>query len=611
MRGDEQSFTFNGIANTTVSQDLYADGYTINSDAYIVTCVGTQFGGVCTTGNPEYDKIIFNADNTKIFPYTVTIEGGSKKQISLGKLKAKATVTTQGLAGGLAFYGVTIGDDNLLVGKGPAQKLAVAPFADQVTTKCVAISWNTVIPTPTPVPVVENSGGGEQPWWRVGCPRCRWDPYGIVFDSQSLEPLPGVQVTILDKNKNKYYLPGLTNPQTTLADGLFNFLVEPGVYYLTTSGLGNHNFTENPNLHPNYIKIYHKADGSNSIYKPDEQIAEIIDTEEEMQAGKPNMEHRDIPLDPGANKPFEGQPSTIAYKIAREGIITKVDGKVSHPYTDVTFSQNGNLIVKVKTDRYGFYKTEFNNSDLDQDQDISVLYTKADLKTVDIIEMASILKPEINNSLNKFFDDLASGVLSRLSKEAMAQSTIKITSSNEAFKISPIFPYIEGYAYDQNNRVAAGATINLKLKMNNTTIYETKADNNGYFKIDSKHVPIFPYYLEIVAKSGGSPVIFSSSEFAKKNKDYLTNNKINLVEGTKDNKPIITGDQTSSAPEVSNTDRSNVGSQEKKTVSASQSKISSMLILILVIFVFLILIGATIFFIIKNKNNQSFTGQNF
>lgn len=163
MRGEETGLTFNKADNSTISQELYADGYTMNSEAYIVTCAGTSFGGVCTTGNAEYDKIIFNADNTKIFPYSVTITGGSKKQISLGKLKATATVTTQGLMGGLAFYGVTIGDDDLLVGKGEAQKLATAGFSDQVTTKCVSISWNTVFPpTPTPVPTIEttvNRGG--------------------------------------------------------------------------------------------------------------------------------------------------------------------------------------------------------------------------------------------------------------------------------------------------------------------------------------------------------------------------------------------------------------------------------------------------------------------
>ncbi len=41
MRGEPQGITFNSVSNSTVSQELYADGYTINGDAYIVSCVGT------------------------------------------------------------------------------------------------------------------------------------------------------------------------------------------------------------------------------------------------------------------------------------------------------------------------------------------------------------------------------------------------------------------------------------------------------------------------------------------------------------------------------------------------------------------------------------------
>jgi len=611
MRGEPQGITFNSVTNTTLTEELYADGYTMNGDAYIVSCVGTVAGGVCTTGNSAYDKLIFNADNTAAFPYPVTITGGSKQKIELGKLKATATVTTQGLTGGLTFYGVTIGDDALLVGKGPAQKLGTVPFSELVTTKCVSISWNTVFPPPAP-----SLSECHDSWENEQTDFCRKnDPFGIVFDSQSLEPLPNIQVTIFDKNKNKYFTPGLTNPQTTLADGLFNFLVEPGIYYLSTSLPNGYSFTSNPNLHQNYVKIYHQIDGTNSIYKPDEPVAEIIDTPEEAKVGKPDMEHRDIPLDPGTGAPYNAQPSTITYQMYREGIMTKVDGKVSHPFTDITFSQSGNLVVKVKTDRFGFYKTEFNNTSLSQDQEISVLYTKADLKTIDIIEFGSA--PKINVKLtassNKIFDNLISTVLSHLATETFAQSSIKITSSNEAFKLSPIFPYIEGYSYDQNNRIAPNATVRLKLKMNKASFYETKSDNNGYFKIDPKHVPLFPYYLEIVPKSG-SAVDYSTAEFAKQNKEYLSENKINLIEGTKDKISLISGtpspstqsDILDSNTQSSKTSTDKIINNEKKSIN------SSMVFLLFIIFIFVVLIGLTIFFILKNKKgNQALSEESF
>ena len=145
--------------------------------------------------------------------------------------------------------------------------------------------------------------------------------------------------------------------------------------------------------------------------------------------------------------------------------------------------------------------------------------------------------------------------------------------------------------------------------MNKASVYEIKADNIGYFKVPPKSIPIFPYYLEILPPSGGV-ITYSTSEFAKENKKYLDNNKINLLAGTKDNKSLISGIPTSTSSSITNTNNQNVN-QQKTEASKNKSKISSMLFLVLIIFVFLILIGLTVFFIIKNKNNPPPSPQNF
>ncbi len=36
LRGEPQGFTFTGAGNTTLTQDLYADGYPLNIDVYVV-----------------------------------------------------------------------------------------------------------------------------------------------------------------------------------------------------------------------------------------------------------------------------------------------------------------------------------------------------------------------------------------------------------------------------------------------------------------------------------------------------------------------------------------------------------------------------------------------
>jgi hypothetical protein len=581
LRGEQQAFTFNGAGNTTLTQDLYADGYPLNIDAYVVTCVGTQGGATCTTTDPDYDNLIFGADNTKSFPYSVSIEGGSKQKTELGKINTKATVATAGLSGGVGFYSVTIDEPEDIIAEGLGMKQGTNEFINNVTADCVSISWTTVVP-PT-----------------------RSDPFGIIFDSQSLEPLPDVKVTVLDTNKKLYTLIGLTNPQTTKADGLFNFLVAPGTYYLTVSEPKGYAFTSTPKLNPNYIKIYHKADGTNSIYKPNEQIVEEIDTPEEIKNKRPNIEHRDIPLDPGTNKPYDALPSTITYKMTHLGNVTKIEGKVSHPFTDVSFSQGGVLISKVKANRFGEYKVIIEDAKLEQDEDIVVLYTKVDLTKLDIIEISSSFISTQLQTINKFLNSFISVLLSSFSSPSFAQSTIRISSPTKTFSLSPILSYIEGYAYDKDNNILPLSRIYLKLNMNNASIYETKADEKGYFVILPKYIPIFPYYLKIIPQNGGVPVIYTPSAFAKKNKEYLSDNKINLVEGTKNNKPLASNSPTLTQSEVTSADQQNSKDSVSKSLEAEKkTKVSSMLFLVFVIFIFFILIGLTVFFIIKNKNNR-------
>jgi len=576
LRGEAENFTFVGAGSTTLTEDLYADGYPLNIYAYIVTCIGTQGGAVCTTTNPEYDKLIFGADNTKKFPYSVSIKDGSRQKTELGKINTTATIATAGLSGGVGFYSVTLDEPEQIIAEGLGMKQGTNEFINNVTSSCVSISWTTVSP-----------------------PR-RSDPFGIVFDSQSLEPLPNIDVTIFDENKKLYTILGLTNPQTTEADGLFNFLVAPGTYYLTVSEPKGYAFTSTPNLNPNYIKVYHKTDGTNSIYKPNEPIVEIIDTPEEIKNKKPSAEHRDIPLDPGMNKPYNAQPSTIAYKMARLGETTKIEGKVSHPFTDVSFFQGKTLLSTVKASRFGDYTAFLENAKIKQYEDIIVIYTKVDLTKVQELKISSSFIDTQLQALNKFFNSFASILLSSFSSPSFAQSTIHIPPTTEkTFTLSPILSYIEGYAYDQNNNVLPLSRIYLKLNMNNASIYETKADENGYFKILPKYVPIFPYYLEIIPRDGEVPIIYTPSAFAKKNKEFLTEEKIDLMNATKQDKPV-TATTITSFP-----------SQQRKqqplplstTAPSKQSTtgLGSFLFFILIIVFLFILVGLTVFFVMKKK----------
>lgn len=74
------------------------------------------------------------------------------------------------------------------------------------------------------------------------CIMIRWDPRGVVFDSKSLKPVAGAEVTLLKKLGNGQFVPvtsddvlggGLENPFITKDDGAFVFYVPDGTYKLS------------------------------------------------------------------------------------------------------------------------------------------------------------------------------------------------------------------------------------------------------------------------------------------------------------------------------------------------------------------------------------------
>ena len=141
------------------------------------------------------------------------------------------------------------------------------------------------------------AGGQQQGTFTFEDTKCvsiEWDPYGRVFDSQSLEPIPGVQVGLFDNLNPQQLTQTTNNPQIIQQDGTFNFLSKAGTYYLNVLQMpSGYSFVANPRLNANYGKAYSQRNGSPSIYKPGQPIVET--------AGNP--QHRDIPLDPGNSSP--------------------------------------------------------------------------------------------------------------------------------------------------------------------------------------------------------------------------------------------------------------------------------------------------------------------
>ncbi len=494
-------------------------GFPSLHDIYVVLCAPaktTLSNYKCTTGNKQSDRLIFGSDMTNtIAPLTFEVPKGTSPpqsiQASYSKVDLVAQMNNAEGHVSYAWFGVTINEPKL-VSQARADTIQYATFQfQQDPAKCVSI---------------------------------RWDPYGRVFDSQSLEPIRGVRVSLWDKNKQLVIQRGLNNPQRTETDGVFNFFVaiKPGgqrIFYLNPLPLPplTHTFIADPNLHPNYEKAY------SDIYKPDEQIVETFG----------NPEHRDIPLDPGSSPPFRSDPRSMSVASLRIGKWNRYEGVISHPLSIVTLvgKNSGQEIARTSADKNGDWEILVPSANIPQSEPLKISIIKVDLTTL-------VRRNSPGNSSSRsayqFFSHLIQRALSFLNPDLIGVngkvSAQDIGSAGDA-EFQPILLYIEGYAQDQNGNVMPNATVNVKLEMSDGLYYQTTADANGFFSVPPENLPIFNYYLEFVSPATGS-IRMTTSEFVEKNQNHLSANNVDLMAATKNGQSLLPQSPTSPTPNATN-----------------------------------------------------------
>ncbi len=557
----------------TGKAELSGKDYPTGQKIYIVDCIPTANNFICTTGSTTNDDLL---GITTSNPPNFTIIGSNPVVSTDGKINTTASVD---LAYGQThlFYGTILLDANNPEGNAKSLQMGAFNFFDQDLTECVGVKF--IIPTATPAPtatpgpvtptaVPPDSDGGDGGGGDGGGGGGGGDPYGRVFDAVSLEPIPNISVEILNNEKKHLNISMLVNPQTTKEDGIFNFVVPVGFYYLNPT-LNNYTFASASAINPNYIRAY-----SDILKSPDEKVFE-------KSISEPT--HKDIALDPGNNPPYRANPTKINYGTIRVGEKMVVIGRVSHPLTIVKFSQNGKQLGYTNSNRWGAYKVSIDIGKIDPNTQIKVDFEKVDLsgnaQTLNIFE-------RILAKFNFF-------------EKANAQTLNKATKSS-GFFIDPIPSYIEGIAYDSQNNIANNSYVNLKLTNSDQIYYQTKADENGKFTIDPKYIPAFAYRLEIVNPQTKENVKnYTITEFSKSNFQYLAENKINLMTATKDNKKLIIKNTSNNT-----IDKNIINKTEPQKTTKEQIKSNSVLFTLMVLFSIIIVIVITFIYFYKRQHSQ-------
>jgi hypothetical protein len=469
----------------------YAQQQSQENEAYIVECFVT--GGVysCTTGNPAFDEKIFEKNNVPA-GYKMTIyKEKSKTDVITNPVEYKelgdvvevesSRTNTQGQESDSVFMMVFDRSrmNNLNIGSNTSQQFAT----------------------------LSND---------VGCVVVH-DPYGRVFDSYTLEPLQGTEVTLTKKTAPGQYkvvtqqdisdnpaVGSIVNPQTTGNDGLFSFFVPDGTYRLAAKRDG-YNFPSDMNaLNPAFAFMY------DNIYRGEDIV----------QQGK--VEHRDIPMDPidlAASKAYaeQNQISIISYfqSVDKQRNVYKIEGRASHPKAMVAVYayvpnryQKGELIktrtlAKTEADMYGYFKLEVPLNKLKDNETIGELEA--------VKKQISYPKKRVGNPVAGMMMQILTGFGDSIAVQAESGDT-----SRTSVLLNPILTSVEGYAVADGGAIMPGATVRLYVTENNITVYQTQADETGYFVITEESIPNMPYSLEFTGLNDET-VITSTSQFVARN----------------------------------------------------------------------------------------------
>lgn len=554
-----------------------------NADTYVIECVSTPQGQVCTTGNATTD--------TKIF-------------------QSSSNLTTLGSAVNYVFQGF-FQKDGQTAAVNPAKSTStgeLGPYEWQSASKFTTrkfLALNYVEPTyQTGLGNSQQQGTFDLNISTNDCLSVRYDPYGIVFDSQTLEPIKGARVQLFEKTASGYQLAGNSNntqginpTQVTEEDGVYNYVVEPGTYKVTAAMSGYVFPAALDRVNQYYKRAYSDLYPAVSTVTPtppataEERDYDIVETSD--------IVHRDIPLDPNpvtANRRYPVKIMDYYYQLKdKYSTIVTVEGRVSHPYSKIKLytvaasaanpenAQPMTLLATVQATREGKFRFEVDQSKLKPGEKLGKMVPEK----VDLSSGMSFL-PKVKQTI--------AFIMGLFVKPAHAQQNANASDVG----LEPILNYVEGYAYDAQGNKLPNARVGVYLKFSQKPYYETKSDETGYFRVTSEYLPFMPYDLRYVSATGVVAQV-STSTFIEQNQDTIKEKNIDLYTFRNSKGETITATpKPSEAASGSNTG----GANQNVTPTPAAAATNQNMIMIVAIIVFLVVAGAIIAVYMMKKKSE-------
>jgi len=532
---------------------LENEGFPANTDIYIVGCINTNSGIHCTTGSEALDEMLNNLPGgDTMIPdpsYQFKALQNPVKTDENGNLSVIVRSFTAQVTSHIFNAYLVHEEDNA------PTTMAIQPSVTPEEALHLQ-TFTNLTPTETPIRVRPR---------RVVRRNIEQDPKGRLFDIKSLEPVTGIEVTLLDNFRNLFNYKSLVNPQQVQANGEFNFWVPNGIYYLQFAKLPEtHTWPiEMDQVHPNYTLAYYcdpdVKDSENQTVPLYYNQFSIIEFNK--------LVHCDVPIDPGVNTPWRSSVRTLDYGLTRSSFDNSYtySGKVTHPFTKVQLMAQSTekIVQEVEADKLGFWRTTI----------AAVNYPLTDKGVPDVIILRYVKKDLTTNQ----------------SLEPIGGLTFE-----------PLLSYIEGYAYDRAGNIIANAKVGVKQKNSDKVIYLTTADNRGYFKIGSQYLPTLPYDLIFSSPENDLKATMTSSQFLEANSQYLQERQLNLA--TANNRDVPLTASTVSSFKALKSQQPLVDEQSQTNEQTSNP--SQNFTFIILVVALLTLIGFGVYFVVLKKKTN-------
>lgn len=379
------------------------------------------------------------------------------------------------------------------------------------------------------------------------CQGAVYDPYGKVFDSNTLKPVANVKVWIFDQKKDvtgqpildaagyptyvKYVTadPIFTNPWTTTPFGSFTFRMPEGTYKLIISNadLNTFEFSTNPATYAAAVKAYTIVDvnsnGQNVIVQNNGSQATLYTDLYPASQSNPAPDivqtnvaiHKNIPVVGVA--PAQAQVYSYQRNVTPMGFVI-LTGQGTMPFAEVAaFSTTGRKIKSAYTDKDSKFEITIDpNKDLQQGEDFSNL---AAYDPVYVRVVASI-KNKIIDTISGLRDWLAGKIAKPVFAQKFTPPIVKRPS------------YVEGFAYDTSGKVLPNTDVMVMDTVSFVVTFRTVADAAGYFVIPPSRLPSGIYQLMYKPQGSSQVTVVPMTRFMSSNAKYHADNTVDLYKPT-------------------------------------------------------------------------------